>query len=226
MLLTVPDILSAEEVRQLRAQLDAAPWVEGRASAGQQAAGVKHNEQLPHDCEAARHASAQVLRGLDRQPLFLTAALPKKVFTPRFNRYGGLSTHYGEHVDNAVRFTEVGQRVRTDVSCTVFLSDPSEYDGGELVVKDTFGSHEIKLPAGHAVLYPGTSVHQVMPVTRGQRVACFFWVESMVRSDEQRRLLYDMDMALMQLRQAHGESPATVTLTGTYHNLLRLWADT
>jgi PKHD-type hydroxylase len=226
MLLTIPDILGAEEVRQLRSQLDSAPWVDGRASAGQQAAQVKHNEQLPHDCEAARAGSAQVLRGLDRQPLFLTAALPKKVYTPRFNRYGGQSNHYGEHVDNAVRFTESGQRVRTDVSCTVFLSDPSEYDGGELVVKDTFGSHEIKLPAGHAVLYPGTSVHQVMPVTRGQRVACFFWVESMVRSDEQRRLLYDMDMALMQLRQAHGESPATVTLTGTYHNLLRLWADT
>lgn len=143
MLLTIPDILGAEEVRQLRSQLDSAPWVDGRASAGQQAAQVKHNEQLPHDCEAARAGSAQVLRGLDRQPLFLTAALPKKVYTPRFNRYGGQSNHYGEHVDNAVRFTESGQRVRTDVSCTVFLSDPSEYDGGELVVKDTFGSHEI-----------------------------------------------------------------------------------
>ncbi|MBX3586996.1 MAG: Fe2+-dependent dioxygenase [Ramlibacter sp.] len=226
MLLTVPDILSAEEVRQIRTRLDTAPWADGRASAGEQAARVKHNEQLPHDCEAARAAGALVLRGLDRQPLFLTAALPKKVFTPRFNRYGGTSNHYGDHVDNAVRFTEAGQRIRTDVSCTVFLSDPSEYDGGALVVKDTFGTHDIKLPAGHAVLYPGTSVHQVTPVTRGQRLACFFWVESMVRSDEQRRLLFDMDMALMQLRQAHGESPATVALTGTYHNLLRLWADT
>ncbi|MBX3659093.1 MAG: Fe2+-dependent dioxygenase [Ramlibacter sp.] len=226
MLLTVPDILHADEVRQIRAQLATAAWGDGRASAGEQAARVKNNEQLPHDCEAARTARAMVLRGLDRQPLFLTAALPKKVFTPRFNRYGGQSNHYGEHVDNAVRFTDSGQRVRTDVSCTVFLSDPSDYDGGELVIRDTFGTHQVKLPAGHAVLYPGTSVHQVTPVTRGERLACFFWVESMVRSDEQRRLLFDMDMALMQLRQAHGESSATVALTGTYHNLLRLWADT
>ncbi|MBX3654653.1 MAG: Fe2+-dependent dioxygenase [Ramlibacter sp.] len=226
MLLTVPDILHADEVRQIRAQLATAAWGDGRTSAGEQAARVKNNEQLPHDCEAARTARAMVLRGLDRQPLFLTAALPKKVFTPRFNRYGGQSNHYGEHVDNAVRFTDSGQRVRTDVSCTVFLSDPSDYDGGELVIRDTFGTHQVKLPAGHAVLYPGTSVHQVTPVTRGERLACFFWVESMVRSDEQRRLLFDMDMALMQLRQAHGESSATVALTGTYHNLLRLWADT
>ena len=226
MLLAIPDILTATEVRQARALLDAAPWGDGRASAGDQAARVKHNEQLPHDCEAARTVRDSVLRGLDRQPLFLSAALPRKIFTPRFNRYSGTANHYGDHVDNAIRFTEGGQRVRTDVSCTVFLSDPHEYDGGELVIRDTFGTQQIKLPAGHAVLYPGTSVHQVLPVTRGARVACFFWVESMVRSDEQRRLLYDMDMALMQLRQQHGDSPATTTLTGTYHNLLRQWADT
>lgn len=226
MLLHLPDILDPAEVRQARALLDAAPWADGRAGAGDQAVQVKNNEQLPHDCEAARTVREMVLRGLDRQPLFLAAALPKRVFPPRLNRYGGNTNHYGNHVDGSIRFTETGQRIRTDVSCTVFLSDPSEYDGGELEVKDTFGTQKIKLPAGHAVLYPGTSVHQVTPVTRGHRVACFFWVESMVRSDEQRRLLYDMDMALMQLRREHGDSAPTVTLTGTYHNLLRLWADT
>jgi PKHD-type hydroxylase len=226
MLLSIPDILTAAEVRQARELLDSAPWGDGRASAGDQAVLVKHNEQLPHDCEAARTVRAAVLRGLDRQPLFLSAALPRKVFTPRFNRYSGVANHYGEHVDNAIRFSENGQRVRTDVSCTVFLSDPGEYDGGELVIRDTFGTQSVKLQAGHAVLYPGTSVHQVLPVTRGARVACFFWIESMVRSDEQRRLLYDMDMALMQLRRQHGDSAATTALTGTYHNLLRQWADT
>jgi PKHD-type hydroxylase len=226
MLLKIADILTTTEVREARALLDAAPWGDGRASAGDQAARVKHNEQLPHDCEPARTVRAMVLRGLDRQPLFLSAALPRKVFTPRFNRYSGAANHYGEHVDNAIRFMENGQRVRTDISCTVFLSEPGEYDGGELVIHDTFGAQQVKLPAGHAVLYPGTSVHQVLPVTRGARVACFFWIESMVRSDEQRRLLYDMDMALMQLRQQHGDNPATTALTGTYHNLLRQWADT
>jgi PKHD-type hydroxylase len=226
MLVQLPDILRPEELRHARSLLDAAPWVDGRSSAGEQAAQAKHNEQLPHDCDAAREVRAAVLRGLDRQPLFLSAALPKKVVTPRFNRYHPAASHYGEHVDNAIRFTDNGQRVRTDISCTVFLSDPADYDGGELVVNDSFGTQRIKLPAGHAVLYPGTSVHQVLPVTRGQRVACFFWVESMVRSDAQRRLLYDMDMALMQLRAPHGDSPATIALTGTYHNLLRLWADT
>lgn len=226
MLLTLPDILSTTEVHQARTLLEVAPWGDGRIGTGEQAVKAKNNEQLPHDCDAARSVREMVLRGLDRQPLFLSAALPKKVFPPRLNRYGGATNHYGDHVDGAVRFSEAGQRVRTDISCTVFLSDPASYDGGELVVNDTFGPREVKLPAGHAVLYPGTSVHQVRPVSRGQRLACFFWIESMVRSDEQRRLLYDMDMALMQLRQAHGDSPATVALTGTYHNLLRLWADT
>jgi len=148
------------------------------------------------------------------------------VFTPRINRYGGVTNHYGNHIDNAIRLLPSGQRVRTDVSCTVFLSDPGDYDGGELTVADTYGEQRVKLPAGHAVLYPGTSLHQVQPVTRGERLACFFWVESLVRSDEQRRLLYDMDLALLALRQQHGESPHTTALTGTYHNLLRMWADT
>jgi PKHD-type hydroxylase len=168
-----------------------------------------------------------VLRGLDRCPLFFSATLPKKVFPPRLNRYGGDSNFYGNHIDGAVRYLpDTGQRVRTDVSCTVFLNDPSDYDGGELCMADTYGEQAVKLPAGHLVLYPGTSLHQVKPVTRGHRLACFFWVESMVRSDEQRRLLYELDMNLLGLRNRHGETQETTGLTGTYHNLLRMWADT
>jgi PKHD-type hydroxylase len=226
MLLQIPDLLSADEVRQARQLLEGAPWADGRDSAGPQAATVKNNQQLPHDAPAARAIRSLVLAGVERNPLFLTAALPKKIFTPRINRYGGDTPFYGAHVDNAIRFTADGERVRTDVSCTVFLSDPDEYDGGELQVQDTYGSRGVKLPAGHAVLYPGTSIHQVSPVTRGSRLACFFWIESMVRSDEQRRLLFELDMSLMRLREGHGETDEAVSLTGTYHNLLRMWADT
>lgn len=226
MLLQIPDLLSPDEVRQARQLLEGAPWADGRDSAGPQAATVKNNQQLPHDAPAARAIRSLVLAGVERSPLFLTAALPKKIFTPRINRYGGDTPFYGAHVDNAIRFTADGERVRTDVSCTVFLSDPDEYDGGELQVQDTYGSRGVKLPAGHAVLYPGTSIHQVTPVTRGCRLACFFWIESMVRSDEQRRLLFELDMSLMRLRERHGETDEAVSLTGTYHNLLRMWADT
>ena len=226
MLLQIPDLLSADEVRQARQLLEGAPWADGRESAGPQAATVKNNQQLPHDAPAARAIRSLVLAGVERNPFFLTAALPKKFFTPRINRYGGDTPFYGAHVDNAIRFTADGERVRTDVSCTVFLSDPDEYDGGELQVQDTYGSRGVKLPAGHAVLYPGTSIHQVTPVTRGCRLACFFWIESMVRSDEQRRLLFELDMALMRLREKHGECDEAVAITGTYHNLLRMWADT
>jgi len=226
MLLTLPDILDAQDLQMARQLLVDAPWADGRDSAGTQAAQVKNNAQLPHDCEAAQAISAMVIRGLERSALFLTAALPKKIFTPRINRYSGAANAYGKHVDGAIRTLPGGQRVRTDVSCTVFLSEPGEYDGGELAIADTCGEQRIKLPAGHAVLYPGTSLHEVQPVTRGERLACFFWVESLVRSDEQRRLLFEMDMALMELRQSHGEGGATTALTGTYHNLLRMWADT
>lgn len=226
MLLTLPDILGAQDLQTARRLLAGAPWADGRDSAGTQAAQVKNNAQLPHDCEAAQAISAMVIRGLERSALFLTAALPKKIFTPRINRYSGAANAYGKHVDGAIRTLPGGQRVRTDVSCTVFLSEPGEYDGGELAIADTYGGQRIKLPAGHAVLYPGTSLHEVQPVTRGERLACFFWVESLVRSDEQRRLLFEMDMALMELRQSHGEGSATTALTGTYHNLLRMWADT
>lgn len=227
MLLQIPDLLTPDEVRQARQALVGAPWADGRDSAGPQAAQVKNNQQLPHDCDAATAIRQLVLRGVERHPLFLTAALPKKVFTPRVNRYGGDTPFYGAHVDNAIRFrADTGERVRTDVSCTVFLADPADYDGGELLVQDTYGARGVKLPAGHAVLYPGTSIHQVTPVTRGCRLACFFWIESMVRSDEQRRLLFELDMSLMRLRERHGETDEAVSLTGTYHNLLRMWADT
>ena len=227
MLLNIPEVITQDEVRHARELLKSAPWTDGRASAGVQARQVKNNEQLPHDCDAAKQIRAMVLRGLDRHAIFFSAALPKRVFTPRINRYGGEANTYGNHVDNAIRFApDTGLRVRTDISCTVFLADPDEYDGGELVVQDTFGEQRVKLRAGDMVLYPGTSVHKVEPVTRGYRLACFFWIESMVRSDEQRRLLYELDMHLLQLRKEHGEGPSTTALTGTYHNLLRMWADT
>lgn len=230
MLITLPDILSAPELRRVRRLLDTAPWQDGGESAGPQARTVKNNEQLPHDCEAAQAIRQLVMAGLNRSPIFFSAALPLRIFTPRVNRYGGRTNAYGAHIDNAVRLKGGGAGnpayVRTDVSCTVFLSDPEDYDGGELMVSDTYGSRGVKLPAGHAVLYPGTSLHQVTPVTRGQRLACFFWVQSMVRSDEQRRLLYELDMNLLSLRERHGETAETTALTGTYHNLLRMWAET
>lgn len=230
MLLTLPDILSPDDIRSARALLRSAPWTDGRESAGPQARAVKNNEQLPHDCEAATVIRQMVLNGLNRSALFFSAALPLRIFTPRVNRYSGQSNAYGNHIDNAIRLRALpaGQTeyVRTDVSCTVFLSDPDEYDGGELTISDTYGTRGVKLPAGHAVIYPGTSLHQVTPVTRGARVACFLWVQSMVRSDEQRRLLHDMDMNLLSLRQRLGECDETIALTGTYHNLLRLWAQT
>ncbi|HSV79609.1 MAG TPA: Fe2+-dependent dioxygenase [Ramlibacter sp.] len=220
-------LLQPQEVQQALRLLEGAPWVDGRTSAGEQAAQVKHNEQLPPGCEAAQALQALVTRALDRSPRFLSAALPRKLFPPRFNRYGAAGgDHYGAHVDSAIRFVEGGARVRTDLSCTVFLNEPDEYEGGELVVRDPGGAQRVKLPAGHAVLYPGTSVHEVAPVTRGVRLASFFWIESLVRSAEQRRLLLELDDALIELRSQHGDSPATVALTGTYHNLLRMWADT
>ena len=231
MLLEIPDILSPEALTGLHRQLAKAPWQDGRESAGQQAREVKNNLQLPHDCEAAATVRSAVLRGLERSALFLSAALPKRIFTPRVNRYSGAHNAYGLHVDNAIRTLAgpgalAGQRVRTDISCTVFLSDPDDYEGGELQIADTFGERRVKLPAGHAVIYPGTSLHQVLPVTRGERLACFFWIESLVRSADQRRLLFDRDMALLALRNRDGETAETTALTGTYHNLLRMWADT
>jgi len=230
MLLHIPDLLNADELARARALLAHAPWTDGRTTAGPQAATVKRNQQLPGHSDEARALQAIVLGALDRHALFFSAALPKRVLPPMFNRYAGEANHYGDHVDQAIRHIAsgplAGQRVRTDVSCTIFLTDPASYDGGELCIADTYGEQAIKLPAGHMVLYPGTSLHQVKPVTRGYRLACFFWIESMVRSDEQRRLLFDLDMNLLALRQQHGDGAETTALTGVYHNLLRMWADT
>ncbi len=227
MLLQIPDLLTPDEVAQARGLLQNAPWHHGRISAGVQAAQAKNNEQLPEQCEQAQALRQILLRGLERSPLFFSAALPQTISPPMFNRYGGATNTFGNHVDSAVRFLPDGKgRVRTDVSCTVFLSEPEEYDGGELVIEDTYGTQRVKLRAGDMVVYPGTSVHRVEPVTRGHRLASFFWIQSMVRSDEQRRLLFDMDRHLIQLRATVGETaPAIVGLTGTYHNLLRMWAD-
>jgi len=228
MLLHVKQVLNDDELREARAILARAPWGDGRVTAGVQSAQMKNNEQLPQDGAETKALQRIVLGGLNRHATFFSAALPKRVFPPLFNRYGGASNSFGDHVDNAVRFIPgtAGERVRTDVSCTLFLSDPDAYDGGELAVDDTFGAQRIKLPAGDMVLYPGTSVHRVEPVTRGHRVASFFWIESMVRSDEARRLLFEMDTHLMRLRTSVGETdPAVIGLTGTYHNLLRMWAD-
>ena len=228
MLLHVKQVLNADELREARAILNRATWGDGRVTAGVQSAQAKNNEQLPQDGADTKALRRIVLGGLNRHAVFFSAALPRRVFPPLFNRYGGASNAFGNHVDNAVRFIPgtAGERVRTDVSCTLFLADPDEYDGGELIIEDTFGPQCIKLPAGDMVLYPGTSVHRVDPVTRGHRIASFFWIESMVRSDEQRRLLFDMDSHLMRLRASVGETDAAVIgLTGTYHNLLRLWAD-
>jgi PKHD-type hydroxylase len=230
MLKHIAQVLTSDELRAAREILHRAPWGDGRMTAGPQSALAKNNEQLPQECAEARALQQIVLGGLNRHAIFFSAALPKRVFPPLFNRYGGAANAFGNHVDNAVRFvpgSPLGERVRTDISCTLFLSGPEEYDGGELVIEDTFGAPRVKLAAGDMVLYPGTSVHRVEPVTRGHRVASFFWIESMVRSDEQRRLLFDMDQHLMSLRSRFGEEdPAVIGLTGTYHNLLRGWADT
>lgn len=226
MLIRIPNLLDAERLAQARAVLATATWEDGSGSAGPQARTVKNNQQLAPRGPAARELQAIVLDALQRNPLFFSAALPKKIFPPMFNRYGGEANAYGNHVDGAVRYGDHGERIRGDMSCTVFLADPADYDGGDLVIADTLADQRVKWPAGDAVLYPATTVHRVEPVTRGERVASFFWIESMVRSTEQRRMLFDMDLALIRLRERHGESAETVSLTGTYHNLLRLWADT
>ncbi|HMN21246.1 MAG TPA: Fe2+-dependent dioxygenase [Ottowia sp.] len=229
MLIHLKNLLTPDEVAQARALLlaDDAPWTEGARSAGGQAATRKNNQQLAQDSASAATLRELILAALRRDPVFFSAALPRRIFNPLFNRYEGASNHYGQHVDGAVLHSQAtGEWVRSDLSCTVFLADPDEYDGGELVVHDTFGPQAVKLPAGDAVLYPGSSVHEVRPVTRGARIASFLWIESMVRGQEQRRLLFEMDMALLKLRQRHGETDEAIRLTGTYHNLLRMWAST
>lgn len=228
MLLHLKKILSSDELRCARALLGPdAPWIDGRSSAGGQALARKNNNQLSQDSDASRQLQAMVLAAVQRDPLFFSAALPHKIFNPLFNRYSGDTNHYGAHIDNAVMHSRnPPQWVRTDLSCTLFLSQPHEYEGGELVIHDPQGERRVKLDAGDLVLYPGTTLHEVTPVTRGARVASFFWIESMVAGAEQRRLLFEMDMALVKLRAGGEDNPAIVQLTGTYHNLLRMWART
>jgi PKHD-type hydroxylase len=225
MLLQIPEVLSAEQVAGFRKVLETSNWVDGRITAGHQSARAKDNLQLPEDNEDARRLSDTILRALESNPMFMAAALPLKVFPPLFNRYQD-GQSFGNHVDNAIRqVTGTPHRVRTDLSATLFLSNPDEYDGGELVVEDTYGIHSVKLPAGHLILYPASSVHHVRPVTRGARLASFFWIQSMVRDDGERTILFDLDVAIQRLMADVPEHTSVVELTSLYHNLLRRWAD-
>lgn len=226
MLLHVPEVLNAQELAQLRELVFSAAWVDGKVTAGTQSAQVKRNLQLPEEGKEAEAARKIVLAALSRNGLFFSAALPQKIYPPLFNQYSE-GMDFGAHIDNAVRTHALtGQHVRTDVSCTLFITRPDEYDGGELVVEDTYGHQSVKLPAGDMVLYPGTSLHHVRPVSRGARYASFFWLQSMIRSDAQRTMLFDMDAAIVSLRQKIGDNDSSVLrLTGQYHNLIRMWAD-
>lgn len=226
MMLHIPNVLSAEQVARCRAVFDQAAWEDGRATAGHQSGQVKRNLQLPEGGPAARELGDLVLGALEQSPLFISAVLPQRVFPPLFNRYEPGMT-FGSHVDNAIRQVPgTPVRIRTDVSATLFLSDPERYDGGELVVEDTYGNHAVKLPAGDLIIYPATSLHHVTPVTRGVRLASFFWVQSLVRDVSRRALLFDLDTSIMQLNKDVPGNPALVMLTGVYHNLLRQWSDT
>jgi PKHD-type hydroxylase len=228
MLITIADVLTAEQVAQARKMLAEANWVDGRVTAGYQAQEVKRNMQIPEGSPVAVALGEMVLGGLARSPRFMSAGLPLRVFPPMFNSYSGGQT-FGTHVDTAIRqVASSGQRIRTDLSATLFLTAPEEYDGGELVVEDAYGTHSVKLPAGHMVLYPATSLHRVEPVTRGARVSSFFWIQSMVREDSQRALLFDLDTAIQRLALVQGSAEVKasgVQLTGVYHNLLRQWAE-
>jgi PKHD-type hydroxylase len=225
MLLQIPEVLSAEQILGCRKVLESNEWVDGRITAGHQSARAKDNLQLAEDNEDARQLGNTILQALESNPLFMAAALPLKVFPPLFNRYQD-GQSFGNHVDNAIRqVTGTPHRVRTDLSATLFFSNPDEYDGGELVVEDTYGVHSVKLPAGHLILYPASSLHHVRPVTRGARLASFFWIQSMVRDDGERSLLFDLDVAIQRLMSDVPDHPSVVELTSLYHNLLRRWAD-
>jgi PKHD-type hydroxylase len=225
MMVHVPAVLMPEQVTRCRAVMEQAAWVDGRATAGHQSAKVKHNLQLPETAPEARELGAMVVEALGRNALFVSAVLPKQVFPPLFNRYDAGMT-FGAHVDNAIRgYLDTALRVRTDVSATLFISAPEDYDGGELVVEDTYGVHKVKLPAGDMIVYPGTSLHNVTPITRGSRIASFFWTQSLIRDDTRRSLLFDLDMAIRRLSADHPEHASVVALTAVYHNLLRQWAE-
>lgn len=228
MLIAIPDVLSAADVADFRGRLDAADWADGKVTAGHQSAKAKDNAQLPETSPVARELGARILDALSRNPTFFAAALPKRIYPPLFNRYGG-GQSFGYHVDNAVRYDRSrggADPVRTDLSATLFLAAPEDYDGGELEIEDTYGTQRVKLPAGHMVLYPSTSLHRVLPVTRGARIASFFWMQSMVRDDGARRLLYELDLSIRHLGADVPDHAALVQLTGVYHNLLRRWAET
>lgn len=225
MLIHIPDILSKQQVAEFRAHLEESTWVDGKATVGVQGAQVKKNRQLPVDGPVARALGEIILKALYANPVFMSAALPLRIVPPLFNAYSG-GEHYGFHVDGAIRLVPGSNlSLRTDVSSTLFLSEPDEYEGGELIVQDAYGSHEVKLPAGDLILYPSTSLHQVSPVTRGERICSFFWTQSMVRDDWQRNLLYELDSNIQSLRDKVGNSEEIVGLTGHYHNLLRQWAE-
>jgi PKHD-type hydroxylase len=224
MLLQIPEVLSLEQVAQCRAMLDAAEWVDGRVTAGFQSARAKDNLQIPADHPAAIQCGDMIVAALERTALFLSAALPLRVFPPLFNRYSG-GQAFGTHVDNAIRQVPgTPRRVRTDLSATLFLSAPEDYEGGELVVEDSYGTHAVKLPAGHMILYPATSLHHVRPVTRGARVGSFFWIQSMVADDGERTILFDLDSAIRGLGRDVPNAAPVIQLTGVYHNLIRRWA--
>lgn len=226
MLICIPDVLSKADVADFRQKMESATWEDGRSTAGKQSALVKKNEQLPPDGELSRTLGRRVISALTASPRFISAAIPLHIFPPLFNRYGP-GHHFGMHIDNAVRgdhFT--GLRIRTDLSVTLFLSEPEEYDGGELIVEDYYGTHKIKLPAGHLVLYPATSLHTVTPITHGVRVASFFWLQSMIRDDNARRIVFDLDNAIQDIVEHLGPgAPEMVKLTGVYHNLIRYWSE-
>lgn len=224
-MIVIPDVLTPEQVAEARKILDAAEWVDGKVTAGYQSARAKDNMQIPEGHPAARQVGDMILKALGKNPLFMAAALPLQVFPPLFNRYSG-GQSFGTHVDNAIRQVPgTPHRIRTDLSATLFFAAPEEYDGGELCVEDTYGLKSVKLPAGHMVLYPATSLHHVKPVTRGARLCSFFWIQSMIRDDGQRSILFDLDIALQRLNRDHPNHPSAVQLTGVYHNLLRQWAE-
>jgi len=225
MMLHIPGVLTRDQVADMRRRLDASQWVDGRATVGTQGAKVKQNRQLPDHSPLGLELGQIILQALANNPLFFSAALPLRISPPQFNSYAG-GEHYGAHVDGSMRrIPGSGQWLRTDVSSTLFLSDPEEYDGGELIVTDQYGEHEVKLPAGDLILYPSTSIHRVQPVTRGARVCSFFWTQSMVRDDMRRGMLLELDQAIQSLRARVGDSPEMVVLTGHYHNLLRQWSE-
>ena len=225
MMLHVPKVLSAEQVADFRRLLDGAEWSDGKATVGEQGALVKRNRQLPELSPVGRQLGEQILQALARNPLFFSAALPLKTVPPLFNRYEG-GEHYGMHIDGAVRAVPGSSHfIRTDLSSTLFLTDPADYDGGELVVQDTYGAHSVKLPAGDLVLYTSGSLHRVNPVTRGARVSSFFWTQSMVPDERHREVLFKLDQNIQQIRAKIGETEETVSLTGHYHNLLRMWSE-